>query len=175
MAKSDHGSRTRQQPARPLTPEAANVLRKFRVIFNSVRKHFRATERKAGVSGAHVWALGVIAEQPGIGVGELAKALDVHQSTVSNLLRTLTAKRLVASERSEADKRAIHLYVTASGQKVLQRAPSPYSGVLPDALLELDPKVLKRLDRDLDRLVAILSPNEDGAYIPLGSSSRIQR
>jgi DNA-binding MarR family transcriptional regulator len=70
------------------------------------------------------------------------------------------------------DKRAVHLYITKEGQRVLKKAPRPYSGVLPDALLELDPRTLKRLQRDLDELLAILSPDEDGAYKPLGQTQR---
>ena len=157
---------------RTLTPEAASVLRKFRVIFNSVRRHFREIERKAGVSGAHLWALGVVADHPGIGVNELAKALEVHQSTVSNLLKTLVAKKLLAAQRSEADRRAVQLSVTAAGRKVLAKAPGPYSGVLPDALLELQPQVVKRLDRDLDTLVQVLNPDEADAFVLLSRRQR---
>ena len=157
---------------RTLTPEAASVLRKFRVIFNSVRRHFREIEQKAGVSGAHLWALGVVADHPGIGVNELAKALEVHQSTVSNLLKTLVTKKLVAAQRSEADRRAVQLTVTAAGRKVLAKAPGPYSGVLPDALLELQPQVIKRLDRDLDTLVQVLNPDEADAFVLLSRRHR---
>src|SRR3569832_850142 len=147
----------REQHGRALTPEAANVLRKFRVVFNSVRRHLRATEKTAGVSSAHVWALGLIAERPGIGVNELAKALEVHQSTVSNLLRKLAAKRLVVVERNAEDRRAVQLFAPAAGQKVLQRAPGPYSGVLPQALLDLDPRLVKRLARALEQHDALHS------------------
>lgn len=172
MATQSNSRTVRQHHPRPLTPEASNVLRQFRVIFNSVRKHLRATERVAGISSAHVWALGAIAERPGIRVNELAKALEVHQSTISNLLKTLVAKRLVTAERNPQDRRSVSLFTTAAGQKVLQRAPNPWSGVLPDALLELDPRAVKRLERDLAQLVAILSPKEDGAYLPLGQTVR---
>lgn len=157
---------------RTLTPEAASVLRKFRVIFNSVRRHFREIEQKAGVSGAHLWTLGVVADHPGIGVNDLAKALEVHQSTVSNLLKTLVARKLVTAQRSEADRRAVQLTVTAAGRKVLAKAPGPYSGVLPDALLELQPQVIKRLDRDLDTLVQVLNPDEADAFLLLSRRHR---
>lgn len=143
------------------------MLRRFRVIFNSVRKHFRRTEEQARASHAHVWALSVVRDHPGIGVTELSAALDVHQSTASNLVRKLVAEGLVRQQRSDDDGRAVHLHATAAGSRLLKKAPSPYAGVLPDALLELDTLALKRLDRDLARLVAILSPNEDGAREPM--------
>src|SRR5690349_14479194 len=69
--------------------QAAKVLRRFRVIFNAVKNHFRSVESQAGVSGAQLWALSVIHSHPGAGVNQLAGAMDVHQSTASNLVRAL--------------------------------------------------------------------------------------
>lgn len=150
------------------------MLRRFRVVFNSVRKHFRNTEEQAGASHAHVWALSIVRDHPGIGVNDLAAALDVHQSTASNLVRKLAAEGLVRIERSTGDRRAVHLNTTAAGTRLLKKAPNPFAGVLPDALLELDHATLRRLDRDLARLVAILSPNEDGSRV-LMSQRRLPR
>ncbi|MEZ0309494.1 MAG: MarR family winged helix-turn-helix transcriptional regulator, partial [Ramlibacter sp.] len=132
-----------------LTPQAVRVLRQFRAVFNSVRKHFRATEQRVGISGAHVWALSAVKEHPKIGVGALAAAMDVHQSTASNLVRTLLAEELVTAEKDPADKRAVQLSISTKGRRVLRSAPNPYEGVLPQALQDLSPAALKRLERDL--------------------------
>src|SRR5947209_19998420 len=79
------------------------VLEQFRVIVKSIRRHYQDVERRAGVSGAQLWALAQIAEQPGGQVGALARALAVHQSTASNLVRGLEARGLVARERRGRD------------------------------------------------------------------------
>src|SRR4051794_8025823 len=134
---------TRKTPARKAAAgaaaePAARVLRRFRLVFNAVKSHFRAVETKAGISGAQLWALSVIHGRPGIGVGELARAMDIHQSTASNLLRALIDKNLVAAERGGEDRRAVQLKVTARAAKVLAKAPGPFSGVLPEALERLD-------------------------------------
>ncbi|HAV36987.1 MAG TPA: MarR family transcriptional regulator, partial [Massilia sp.] len=50
-------------------------LRQFRIVFNAVKNHFRQVERDAGLGGAQLWALSVIAQSPGIGVTDLARAL----------------------------------------------------------------------------------------------------
>ena len=134
-----------------LSPQAVRVLRQFRALFNSVRKHFRATEQKAGISGAHVWALSLVAEHPGIGVGALADAMDVHQSTASNLLRALVADALVTTEKTESDRRAVQLTITAAG---LQQLPAA---------------TLKRLERDLGEVLAQVRPRQrTGERTPLG-------
>jgi hypothetical protein len=45
------------------------VLEQFRVIVKSSRRHYQDVERRAGLSGAQLWALAQIAEQPGARVG----------------------------------------------------------------------------------------------------------
>ncbi|HEY0824151.1 MAG TPA: MarR family winged helix-turn-helix transcriptional regulator [Ramlibacter sp.] len=161
----------RKKPApRAVPPEpAARVLRRFRLVFNAVKSHFRAVETKAGISGAQLWALSVVQAHPGIGVGDLARAMDIHQSTASNLLRVLVDRDLVVSDRGGEDRRAVQLQVTPRGARVLAKAPGPFTGVLPEALGRLDKPTLARLDRDLARLIEELGVDERGAGIPLGA------
>jgi DNA-binding MarR family transcriptional regulator len=151
------------------TEPAVRVLRRFRMVFNAVKSHFRAVETKAGVSGAQLWALSVVQEHPDIGVGDLARAMDVHQSTASNLLRPLLEKGLVVAERAGEDRRAVQLRVSARGAKVLAKAPGPFSGVLPEALARLDARTLGRLDRDLAILIQELGVDSRAAKILMGS------
>lgn len=157
-------------PAREATEPSARVLRRFRLVFNAVKGHFREVEAQAGISGAQLWALSVVAAQPGIGVGELARAMDIHQSTASNLLRALQEKNLVVAQRGGTDRRAVQLQSTLKGSRLLAKAPGPFSGVLPEALGRLDKATLARLDRDLARLIEELGADERGAGIPLGSA-----
>jgi DNA-binding MarR family transcriptional regulator len=150
---------------------AARVLRRFRLVFNTVRTHFRAVETKAGISGAQLWALSVVHARPGIGVSQLARAMDVHQSTASNLLRVLLDKDLVVADRGGEDRRAVQLHATPRAGRVLAKAPGPFTGVLPQALGRLDQATLARLDRDLARLIAELGSDERDANVPLGGDS----
>jgi DNA-binding MarR family transcriptional regulator len=146
---------------------AVRVLRQFRLVFNAVKTHFRAVEKKAGLAGAQVWALSVVAARPGIGVGELARAMDIHQSTASNLLKPLLEQALLAAERSGADRRAVHLKITAQGTRVLRKAPGPFTGVLPEALASLDAATLARLERDLGKLIEVLGADAHQGGVPL--------
>jgi DNA-binding MarR family transcriptional regulator len=149
------------------TDAAARVLRQFRLVFNSVKTHFQQVEKKAGVGGAQVWALSIIRDQPGIGVTELARRMDIHQTTASNLVRSLVQAGLARTERSRTDRRAVQLHLEPDAQRVLRKAPGPFAGVLPDALAQLDPAVLARLEADLAELLAVLQADERGARIPL--------
>jgi DNA-binding MarR family transcriptional regulator len=150
------------------TPEpAARVLRRFRTVFNAVKTHFQQVQRHAGIGGAQLWALSLIATQPDIGVGGLATAMDIHQSTASNLLKALLKLELVAAHRDGPDRRAVRLRVTAAGMGVLRKAPGPFAGVLPEALAQLDAQTLARLDHDLGLLMQRLQTDERAAGIPL--------
>ena len=146
---------------------ANRVLRQFRVVFNSVKTHFRQVEREAGVGGAQLWALSVIEQRPGIGVTELSRELDIHQSTASNLLKSLVERGLVATSREGMDRRSVALRIQPAGVEVLRSAPMPFTGVLPDALSSLDPDTLSRLENDLAQLIALLAADEESAKLPL--------
>lgn len=149
---------------------AARVLRRFRLVFNAVKTHFQQVEKKAGVGGAQLWALSIIHGNSGIGVNHLARAMDVHQSTASNLVKSLVERALVVAAKDGPDRRAVQLRITIAGSKILRRAPGPLTGVLPSALASLDARTLARLDRDLAALITALDADERGANIPLGEA-----
>ena len=170
---------TRQSPKRLLGTAAeavareevtpAKVLRRFRVVFNAVRTHFRQMEKEVGLGGAQVWALSIIADNPGIGMGGIAQAMDIHQSTASNLVKALQKKELIAIEKGLDDRRSVCIKLQAPGKKLLSKVKGPFTGVLPSALEELDPAVLRRLDKDLEHLIKVLDADESASEIPLAN------
>jgi DNA-binding MarR family transcriptional regulator len=173
MPASQPSPRSAARRKAPSQDEAATlVLRKLRRVFNSIKGHFRDVEKKAGVAGAQVWALSVIRDKPGVGVNELARAMDIHQSTASNLIKPLIERGMVVAGRAENDRRALHLKITARGTAVLKKAPAPVTGVLPDALSKLDLETLVRLDQDLTGLIAILGADRRSERMPLGQPER---
>jgi DNA-binding MarR family transcriptional regulator len=149
------------------TQPSTRVLRQFRVVFNAVKTHFRQVEREAGVGGAQLWALSVIDRRPGIGVTDLARELDIHQSTASNLIKSLVERGLVATSREGADRRSVSLRIQPAGADVLGSAPLPFAGVLPDALSALDAATLERLEQDLGKVIALLEADESGGNVLL--------
>jgi DNA-binding MarR family transcriptional regulator len=157
VAKPDHGA-----------PPSQLVLRQFRVLFNTMKSHFAQVERLAGVGGAQLWALSVVAQSPGCTLGDLARAMDIHQTTASNLVRTLSERALISVKADTLDKRTRRLHVRVAGRRILQAAPGPFAGVLPDALASLDAATLARLHRDLARLIARVRAEPGAAHIPLG-------
>lgn len=150
-------------------PDEASMvlLQQFRVVLKAVKTHFQQVERVTGVGGSQVWALSLVAAQPGITVGELARALGVRQPTASVLSRHLVQQRLIETVPHPQDRRSVQLYATAAGQLLLQRAPQPFSGVLPKALAELDTDTQRRLTADLGALIRAMGADPGGAGTPL--------
>ncbi len=152
------------------TSEAAStaqVLRRFRVVFNAIRSHFQQVEKTVNLGGAQVWALSVVRDHPGIGMGMLAKHMDIHQSTASNLVKTLQRKALISISKAPEDRRNVQLHVLPEGLAVLTQVPGPFEGVLPGALDRLPADTLLRLDQDLGELIALLKADEQAGGIPL--------
>lgn len=119
------------------------------------------------MGGAQVWALGVIYKQPGIGINALASAMDVHQTTASNLVKLLIKTNMVQAQKNGKDKRTVQLFVLPDGQRVLLAAPGPFSGLLPHALNRLDLATLERLEADLNTLLQLLDSDKASEKIPL--------
>ena len=130
-----------------------DVLKQFRLIYGSVRHHFRQIEETCGVSGSQLWMLHELQAAPGIGVSDLAHRLSIHQTTCSQLIEKLVTRGYVVKARSEEDQRRVGLTITRAALKVLKDAPGPAEGLIPEALLGLSEATLKSLMRDLGKLI----------------------
>lgn len=137
-------------------PLAIDALKRFRIIYGSVRQHFREIEQQCGISGSQLWVLQEVALQPGIGVSTLAELLSIHQSTCSQLVEKLVVSRLLLKERSRLDQRRVGLSLSAKARRILATAPGPLEGVFPDALKGMDDSDLRQLNASLERVIGQL-------------------
>jgi MarR family transcriptional regulator, organic hydroperoxide resistance regulator len=147
---------------------ALEVLKQFRLIYGSVRQHFRQVEEACGVSGSQLWVLHEVNLAPGIGVSDLAHRLSIHQTTCSQLVDKLVTHGYVVKTRSMEDQRRVGLTLTKSAAKVLKDAPGPAEGLLPEALTALPDAALGSLMTHLGKLIAELRlPDDKAAGKPL--------
>lgn len=137
------------------------VLRKFRIIYGSVRQHFRDIEQTCGVTGSQLWVLQEVSNTPNIGVSELADRLSIHQSTCSQLVEKLVSRKLINKERSKEDQRRVGLCLSAEAVVILKSAPGPAEGILPEALYALPESALLALDNSLIELINQLRIRDD--------------
>lgn len=137
------------------------ALKKFRIIYGSVRQHFREVEQTCGVTGSQLWILQEVEKTPGMGISELADRLSIHQSTGSQLVEKLVVRGLINKVRSKEDQRRVGLRVTDEAARLLKNAPGPAEGVLPEALQALPESALLALDNALMEVIGQLHIRDD--------------
>lgn len=159
----------KSKPAITATP--LETLKLFRIIFKSVNRHFHDIEKAVGIGGASLWALAEVAESDNITVTRLAQKMSVHQSTASNLIDKLVTDGYLMRIKDINDRRIVHLSLTLRGKDVLKNAPLPHRGILPDALMRLNPDSLEQLNQYLNELIATMDAKQSSAaFEPLGLS-----
>lgn len=160
----------RAAPKRDRKTRVLEVLMAFRIIVNSVKRHFKWVETQCGINGAQLWALWEIQETPGLRVTQLAAAMAMHQSSASNLVDKLVKAKLIERERMPGDQRVVTLGLTALGRKLLKRAPKPARGMLPEALHHLSAHELTLLDKLLQQVLQEMKLSDrESMKEPLGN------
>lgn len=146
------------------------VLKKFRIIFGTVKQNFREVEQTCGISGSQLWILQLVNKTPNIGVSNLAEQLSIHQSTCSLLVEKLVKRKLITKVRSTEDQRRVGLEVTNEAKILLNKASGPAEGALPSALAVLPENILRDLNNSLVKIIEELgSRDEQHAYEPLSN------
>lgn len=130
------------------------VLQKLRVVIRAAQRHSLWIEKQCGVNGAQLWIMQELADVPGLRVGQVTALLAIQQATTSNLLDGLVRKGLVVKTRDPADQRVVKLFLSAQGLALLEAAPKPARGLLPEALAKLEPTHLKILNGGLQALLS---------------------
>src|SRR5471032_1852289 len=139
-----------------------DALKRLRIVIRAAQRHSSWVEKQCGVSGAQLWVMQELLEQPGLRVGELAAKLAIHQTTTSNLVEALVKKSYVLKARDQRDQRVVTLMLSEQGQKMIADAPKPARGLLPEALGKLDTRGLAALNKGLQALLDVIEQVDDG-------------
>lgn len=133
--------------------EVAEVINSLRRLFKAINEYSKRIFRRTGLSGPQVWALTVLANEPGLSHGELAERLFAHRSTVTGIVDRLEGRGMVARTTDPDDRRGIQLSLTSRGYRVLKKSPPPVQIGLRRALERLPTAQLRRLRRMLQAVV----------------------
>lgn len=132
------------------------ALKKLRIVIRAAQRHSNWIEKQYGVTGAQLWVMLELLDSPGMRVGEIATRLAIHQTTASNLLDALVKKGYITKKRDQLDQRVVTLVLSEEGMAVIDRAPTPVRGLLPEALRKLDKESLRDLNNGLHALVQVM-------------------
>ncbi len=145
---------TRNETTAPRRSDSIrSVMDALRRIVRDLRLSARDAERGAGISGAQLFVLQMLADEPASSLNELADRTLTDQSSVSVVVKRLVDRKLVARKASTEDARRIELSLTAAGRRLLARCPEPTQARLVSALRRLTPAELANLTTSLAALV----------------------
>ncbi len=148
----------RQPPGaqRQLLEHSALLL--ARALVDRTRSLYRELERHTGAPVQMHRALASVAASPGIAASQLASELGMQRSALSHLLRSLVERGWVERRRDAQDQRSVHLFVTASGNRMVHATSGRVAGILQHAVNQLDDRDLARLERSLAALLRHIEP-----------------
>jgi DNA-binding MarR family transcriptional regulator len=143
--------------------DVRKVMDGLRKIVRGLRLSAREAERTAGISGAQLYVLQALAEEPAASLNELAERTFTDQSSVSVVVRRLAEQGYVERRPSSEDARRVELRLTMGGRRLLRRCPEPTQAKLVGALRELGAGELAALRSGIDGLVRALGMGEEAA------------
>jgi DNA-binding MarR family transcriptional regulator len=144
-------SRPAADPARER--DAAEVVKALRQLFKAIQEYSKAIFRKTGLSGPQLWALTVLAADPGLSLNELSERLFAHPSTVSGIVDRLAERGVLSRTPDPVDRRGIRLSLTSQGRALLRKSPPPVQIGLRRALEDMSAAQLRQLRRSLEEVV----------------------
>jgi len=101
------------------------VLISLRQILRATSIHSRQLARTVGLSAPQLLVLRTVSDQGRPTASALARAASLSQATITTILIRLEKEGLVLRERSDKDRRRVHVVLTEAGREVLNAAPKP--------------------------------------------------
>jgi DNA-binding MarR family transcriptional regulator len=151
-----------------------DVLDAFRRIVQTLRESSRRAERRVGLSGAQLFVLHKLAENPRSSVNELAAHTHTHQSSVSAVVTRLVEQGLVQRAPSDSDGRRVELTLSPQGRRAAARVPDPAQARLVAAIEQLAPARRRQLAAALGEVANTLA-GADSAPVMFFEERRARR
>ena len=136
--------------------DTERVVNSLRRVVLALRTWAQETEGTSGLSGAQVFVLEKLAEEPGQSLTRVAERTMTSKAAVSVVIGKLVERGLVRRKPSSVDGRSVVLDITTAGGRALKEAPGSPAGHVVAALRRLPRAELAELARLFERLVGAL-------------------
>ena len=101
-----------------------DVLIALRRVIRATDLHSKKLVKTATVTAPQLLLMQAIQRQDGAIISKLAQEVSLSQATVTTIIDRLEKRELIFRQRSETDKRKVHVYLTPHGHKILRNAPT---------------------------------------------------
>jgi DNA-binding MarR family transcriptional regulator len=124
--------------------------------FERFTRRFKVAEAAAAAENAlnalDAQTLTYIDVNPGCGMGDVARYLNVAMTTMSSAIDRLVKKTLVERRRPEDDRRSVALSATDQGHQVVEETVAGYRNACRMMLISLDPSEQRELIRLTEKI-----------------------
>jgi DNA-binding MarR family transcriptional regulator len=132
------------------------VLTAIRRVIRSVDKYSRKIYTELGLTTPQLLCLDALLKNDHIITKELAKNINLSESTVIGIVDRLEAKQYLTRERSKEDRRKVYLSLTNAGRGILSETPSLLQDKFSAALSELNNVELETITTSLEKVVEMM-------------------
>lgn len=106
-----------------MSDQSEAALIALRRIMKATAVNVRTVAHKTGLTASQLLVLQVLRARGEMLTGDLARAVDLKQATISILLDKLQARGLIERRRGETDRRRVWVHITDEGNRTLSSAP----------------------------------------------------
>ena len=144
-----------------------SILRSLRKISRAIDMHSKSLAKHHELTGPQLVCLREIHRQGIVTPSALAKAVSLSQGTVTGILDRLAKRELVTRERSQKDRRRIHVSLTPFGEETIAAAPSPLHETFSARLAALHEGEQAMIDWVMARMVNLFEAADDQEASPI--------
>ena len=102
----------------PVLGTTLEFMRLLWALAHTMQSRSKRMEAELGVTGPQRLVLRILGRSPGVTAGALARAMCVHPSTLTGVLRRLQSRGLLDRKKDRADGRRALLVLTVAGKKL---------------------------------------------------------
>ena len=139
-------------------PDVLQFMQLLWTVVHGVDLRSKKMRTEIGITGPQRLVLRVVGLSPGLSAGRLASVLRVHPSTLTGVLRRLTAQGLLNRVDDPRDRRRVILRLTSSGVRANTVRRGTVEGAIATALQGISPRDRASAKRVLERLARFLAP-----------------
>lgn len=143
--------------------ECDAILMSIRRITRAVDLHSKHLVKTSGLSVPQLLVLQSVRRHRGVAIGAVAHDVCLSQATVTTIIDRLESQDYLRRERSQEDRRVVHVALTETGERKLDELPELIQPGFVREFRRLDRWEQQMLSSTLDRVAKMLAGNESDA------------
>jgi DNA-binding MarR family transcriptional regulator len=133
-------------------PDLDSIVEALVYLYTESRRITKALAEKHGLTGPQLVVLKMLEPVGKLSLSDLSGRIRAKNSTVTGIIDRMERDGLVTRRRSDADRRVVHIELTAKGRKLAAETEVAPMQIFRAVLGELSPRDSTELRRILTRL-----------------------